>query len=919
MRTPPPALRLALALLVLLTALVGAAAASPRPDPKGGELSASGRRILLPLIRNSVPPPPPAVIADLSIRPVPLRQVERGGSLSVEYRFRNDAQQPATASFSLFYPSRLLGFTRVDSSGDRYVAHDATRVIVEVRNVPPGQTRTGRINFLVFGSSAEGSLIGLFAEYNCRVGQACRSNFAEVEVIRNADEGNSGGTFNMSVSPDRGPPGTAHTFSGSRFRPGETFVTWLNTPTGVLPLSISGRADNSGRIQFTFGSGQLTQAGFYSMVAHGQQSNVQNVAPFIVQINGQPAALAAPAALVGGAAMPPAAAPAQAAPALAPAQSDATGGVAGQVRDGAGAGVAGVAVEVLGAAGELVAVAQSRADGAFFVSEGLATGQYTLVAKPSIGTGLELLADASAGPVSVTAPEITRGITLTLPAAGGLAGLVTAGGAPAAGVFVTAADGAGAVVGSDVTGADGRYSITHLPPGSYDLSFDRQAAARAGLYSSAELPGQSVTAGQIAAVPTVSLTASTTTGVIAGTVSDAATDAGIGDVLVVITPAGAAQGETLVSVAHTAADGSYTSDPLPAGSYRVQFVTLFSELAETSRYSGEFYNDAATFAESDPVSVVAGQQAVADAGLSAGGSIAGTVVGGDAALEGALVVALDGAGVPRAFAVTDAAGAYTLGGLRAGSYTVRAITSISADATARSYVDGGYDTTPATPDLTPVAVAAGAAVTEINIALGAGARIAGMVTAGDTGEPIGGVLVVFIRTAGGPALAGISRTDAAGTYSSPALAAGAYTIWFTTIFSADAATRSYQDEFFNNKTSLEEADSILVGAPRTTVTRNAELAPGGSVAGRVSAADTGAGLGGVFVVASVGQTVVGGAITDDGGAYSLVGLPAGTVSISFDPSNSSDPAVRDYAGQSVDVAVAVGGEAEQDVTLTLLP
>lgn len=901
------AARLALALAVVLVAL-GTVPAAAQPDGATG--AGAGRRLFLPMARNPAPSPPPLpqTIADLTIRPVPLREVQRGNSLSVEYRFRNDDTRTATASFSLFYPSRLLSFTRVDANGDRYVLHDATRVVVEVRNVAPGETRTGRVNFVVFSTAGVGSQIGLFAEFTCRAGQTCRSNFAEVEVIRNSDESTSGGVFTMSVSPDRGPPGTAHTFAGSRFRPGEPFVTWLNTPTGVQPLPITGRADSQGRIRFTFGSGQLTQAGFYSMVAHGQESNVQNVGPFIVQINGQPAALDAAPALAGGAALAP-----DAAPAAMPAQATGEGGVAGRVVDSAGAGVAGVSVEVRDAAGALAGVAVSRADGVYFLPTGLASGQYTVAAVPSASSALALFAPASAGPVAVVAPEITRGVNLTLPPAGGLAGLVRGRDGALAGVRVNAVSAGGALLGADLTGDDGRYSIANLPAGSYSLEFDPQGAAQAGLYAAGRLAGQTVTAGQIAALPDVGLAPSTSTGVIAGKVGDAATGAGIGDVLVVVT----AESGAFVSIARTAGDGTYTSEPLPPGRYRVQFVTLFSELPATARYVGEFFDDAPSFAASALLPVAAGEQVVANAGLAAGASIAGTVTGtGGGALGGVSVVAFDEAGVPRALATTAANGAYTLGGLRPGSYTVRAFTSLSPDGTAPEFADGGYDTTPATPELTPVAVAAGSAVTGIDFGLAGGTAITGTVSAGDTGEGLAEVLVVFIRTSGGsPTVAGLARTTAGGRYTSPALTPGTYTIWFTTIFSADAKARTYQDEFFSNRASLETADPVVIAAGATTLTRNVELTPGSSVVGRVSGADSGAGLAGVFVVARIGTTVVSGAVTDDEGRYTLAGLPPGDVAVTFDPGLAIDPRVRVYAPASVAVAVPSGVETTRDVEL----
>ncbi|HMQ34238.1 MAG TPA: carboxypeptidase regulatory-like domain-containing protein [Chloroflexaceae bacterium] len=899
----------ALALLALVGALVGAGATRATP---GAELAQTGRLTYLPQIMKGQAEtiPPATVAADLTIRPVPLKEVQRGEDLAVEYRFRNDGRAPLTARFSLFYPQRLINFEWLDASGDQYIGHDATRVIVEVRNVAPGATRTGRINFIVFSDAGVGSRIGLYADYECRTGATCQSNFAEVEVLANDSGGGSGGTFTMAVSPDRGPPGTAHTFSGARFRPGETYVTWLNTPSGVQPLPITGRADGAGRIQFTFGSGQLTQAGFYSMVAHGQQSGVENVGPFIVQINGQPADLS----LLAGAAAPLAAGPALAAEPE-PAQAAGSGGIAGRIT-GAGAGLAGVTVEVTDSAGRLVAVTRSRAGGNYLVPTGLATGQYSVTAKPGLDPALALYAKATAGPVSVTSPDLAANVNLALPAAGGLRGAVTAGGAPAPGVRVSAI-GPGGVAGADLTDSTGTYSITNLPAGSYTLRFDPRAAGRAAFYSLDTRDGQVVTAGQVASLPAYELASARTaptTGVIAGRVTDAATGAGLPDVLVVITGAGGDPSltDTYVSVAETEADGSYVSDQLRPGDYRVQFVTLFSDVPSTTRYSGEFYNDAPTFAESDPITVGAGGAATADAALARGGSIAG-VVSGDGAgpLAEVVVIARDGAGVPRGFARTDANGAYTLGGLRAGTYSLSFSTGFSPNSASRAFFDGG---------LAGVSVGAGAAVTGQSITLNRGAQIVGTVSAGDTGVPLAGVRVVFFRAEGATfSVVGIGQTDAAGAYSSPALASGSYRMLFTTAFSPNAATRTYQGEFFNNRGSLGEADAVIVPRFLGAVTRNLDLAPGGAVAGRVTAADTGAGLAGVIVVARAGGVPVGGTVSDEAGLYTLEGLPAGQVELSFTTAFSPDLGARAYPTGLTTADVTTGATTTEDVALPPAP
>ncbi|NCC37234.1 MAG: carboxypeptidase regulatory-like domain-containing protein, partial [Chloroflexia bacterium] len=326
------------------------------------------------------PPPPLFPPRQVTIRPVPLTQVQRGATLSVEYRFRNQSSTDIIASDTLqvIYQQRLLTFTSVSPApGDRYLFHDGSAVAVEVTNVAPGEERRGRINFFVRRDAPLQSQIGLFAVFRCSPSQTCNSNLAEVEVIANQDETTNGGTFAMGVSPDRGPIGTAHIFQGSRFLPGEEFRTWLNLPGGgVMPLSITGNADAQGNIRFTFGSGGLTQAGFYSMVAHGMSSSVQNVAPFIVQINGQPATMPG---MAGGSDLMLPVTPFEvpATPILA-----GTGGLAGTVRDATGTGLAGIVVEVLDSQGDIITVTRTITDGAYAIATGLETGTYTVKALP---------------------------------------------------------------------------------------------------------------------------------------------------------------------------------------------------------------------------------------------------------------------------------------------------------------------------------------------------------------------------------------------------------------------------------------------------------------------------------------------------------------------------------------------------------
>ncbi|MFV9506161.1 MAG: MSCRAMM family protein [Oscillochloridaceae bacterium umkhey_bin13] len=913
-------------LLVSILSLIALLASAAPSAAQTGELSQRGNRINLPFVVRAPdpePPLPPQISnRSMTLRPVPLEQVQRGTTLSVEFRYRNEGNVLVNSdTFSLFYPQNLVSYEWADlRPGDRFVTVDGQRVVIQLVNVVPGEQRTGRINFQVNRLAPTNSLIDLFAEFFCQPGVNCFTNTSRIQVIPNENETSNGGTFTMPVSPDRGPPGTAHTFFGSRFIPGEEYRTWLNTPNGVQPLNISGVADRNGNIQFTFGSGQLTQAGFYSMVAHGTISGVQNVGPFIVQINGFPGSLSTAAGGFAGGADLTVAGPHRVAPA--PLRATGSGVISGRVQQTSGAGLGGVLVKVFDASGSLLLSTLSVADGSFVTPASLGSGTYLVQALPG-ATNDPALANFAANEVadvSVVDATTTAGVVVTLPAAGGLTGIITGGGAPIKDVRVYAEDATGNVVGGTVTNSSGAYTITNLLPGEYTLAFDRRAAERGGAYVGAKSVTANVSEGTITPVANFALQRSATSGTLGGTVRDATSGAGIADVLVVITNTE----NDFVSIATSGADGSYTSGALPPGNYRLQFVTLFSRSSTTAQYSGAIYNNAANFAAATPVTVGVGEAVSGiDAALTAGGTISGTVSGDELGpLAGVLVKAFDANGRIQAVTTSDRLGAYQLRGLGAGSYNVRFTPLSSASPSTRAFTPASYDADPSSDAIDPVVLGAGANLTSINISLFRGAQIIGTVSSDRTGAPLPGVAVVVIEAPeGGPAaLVGVGLSDADGRYSSPALVSGNYKLLYTTVFAADTTSRTYQSEFFNNARTLDEATSILIGRALTSRTINVALSPGGAIAGKITSAESSAGLAGVLVIARANGTVVGGTVSDGIGDYKVESLPPGEVTLEFVTRLSPSLAVRDYAGSTSDpVVVTVGNTTDLDVALNLAP
>jgi MFS family permease len=139
------------------------------------------------------------------------------------------------------------------------------------------------------------------------------------------------------------------------------------------------------------------------------------------------------------------------------------GAVHGIVRTGSGAaGVPGVTVLALDAAGRLTGRAVTDPDGTFRM-EGLPVGQTTITAtlpgRAPQATSVHVVAGTSVP------------VELAISAAGGLAGRVTGpDGRPLPNAMITVVDGEGTVVATATSGDDGGYRVSELMPGSYTVT-----------------------------------------------------------------------------------------------------------------------------------------------------------------------------------------------------------------------------------------------------------------------------------------------------------------------------------------------------------------------------------------------------------------------------------------------------------------
>lgn len=165
-------------------------------------------------------------------------------------------------------------------------------------------------------------------------------------------------------------------------------------------------------------------------------------------------------------------------------------------------------------------------------------------------------------------------------------------------------------------------------------------------------------------------------------------------------------------------------------------------------------------------------------------------------------------------ASTESNGEYAIYGLAAGSYAVE-----FSDVTP-GYVTQFYDDQSSPIHAQPVTVEAGTTKSGVNAELVMGGRIAGRVIDATTQAPIEDVLVCAFEGATEPN--GCAETNSNGEYVIAGLPSGD---GYKVEFDAFGPSSEYQQQFYDNKSSLSEARSVPVTAPNPTSGINAALQP----------------------------------------------------------------------------------------------
>ena len=357
-------------------------------------------------------------------------------------------------------------------------------------------------------------------------------------------------------------------------------------------------------------------------------------------------------------------------------------------------------------------------------------------------------------------------------------------------------------------------------------------------------------------------------GRIAGTVKDADTSIGLGNLLVdVLDPTG-----NWLLNSGTDGSGAYTSAGLPPGIYRAK---TWNELG----YINELYDDVpcpnwCDASSGDDIVVVAGVTTPGiDFELSRGGRVSGVVTedGTGTPLEGVFVDLFTSTGEFISNPTTDNTGSYLSPALLPGTYFARTWND-------QGYIHELYDDIPCLgcfiPGGSPIVVTEGSTTTDIDFSLGKGAQISGAVTEDGSSDSIEGIHVEVWSSSG--QLLAWAGTDATGDYSiAETLPAGLYFV------------KTWNDLGYINELHGDipcafcvatDASALVLEAGETISDLDFALSRGGLIAGTVTDDSTHTELGNIVVhVHDLDGTWVHSSATESNGEYiTKVGLPTGS-------------------------------------------
>jgi hypothetical protein len=231
------------------------------------------------------------------------------------------------------------------------------------------------------------------------------------------------------------------------------------------------------------------------------------------------------------------------------------------------------------------------------------------------------------------------------------------------------------------------------------------------------------------------------------------------------------------------------------------------------------------------------------------------------------------------YATTDASGDYSFTGLPAAGY----ILNFSA-AYGQDYVAQWWGDQPTQATANVLQLRAGQSASGINVTLAVAATVSGTVESqGSPNAPVAFDSVSVIASGG--STVGFGSTDANGNFSIPGIAPGSYTVQFSAPFGS-----SFSEQWWDGASTLATATYFSVNPGQSLTGIDALLTLGATISGTVDGQDApgvAVPFGSVAAVDTTGTSVAFGQVGSDG-TYTISGVPAGSLTLEFQPPFGSD-------------------------------
>jgi hypothetical protein len=342
-----------------------------------------------------------------------------------------------------------------------------------------------------------------------------------------------------------------------------------------------------------------------------------------------------------------------------------------------------------------------------------------------------------------------------------------------------------------------------------------------------------------------------------------------------------ADGHSYAGYGQLNSDGSYAVTGLPAGSYKVQFT------GNDSGGLDRWYSGATSFESATPVTLTAGQGLTGiNDSLAKGATISGRITAPPGVDLSLISVSVQTTGIEwfSASGQVNLDGTYTVRGIPSGTYKVQ------FNGGSSGAVTQWHPSATSWATATPVTLAAGQDLANINAVLVRGGSISGTITAPAGLEPNAGQ-VNFVRPDGN--WENSVQIDADGAYKVTGLPAGTYKVQFS-------GNPGALEHWYAGATSFETATSLTLAAGQELTGIDAALVMGASVSGTVTA-PAGVNLGSiqatVYQAGGTNPNYVASSQVNADGTYKVAGLPTGSYKVQFAGYNTGT-LEQWYAGSS---------------------